>query len=85
MSILDISKTLMYDFHYNAMKKTYPEPSNIELLYTDTDSLTYTILTYEFYSDMRKKIIYFDTSDYPPGHKCFTLRTRKSLVSSKTN
>lgn len=54
----------MYDFHYNAMKKTYPKPSNIELLYTDTDSLTYTILTYEFYSDMRKKIIYFDTSDY---------------------
>lgn len=33
-SILDISKTLMYDFHYGSMKKYYG--SNIELLYMDT-------------------------------------------------
>lgn len=36
-SVLDISKTLMYHFHYNTMKKYYN--SNIELLYMDTGIL----------------------------------------------
>lgn len=34
LSVLDISKTLMYDFHYNTMKMHYDD--NIELLYMDT-------------------------------------------------
>lgn len=33
-SILDISKTLIFDFHYNSMIKSYG--SNIQLMYTDT-------------------------------------------------
>lgn len=38
-TILDLSKLVMYDFHYNFMKKLYED--NIKLLFTDTDSLMY--------------------------------------------
>ena len=61
--VLDISKTLMYDFHYNYMSKLYK--NKCKLNYSDTDSLLYDLKCDEFYEDMKKNIIYFDTSDYP--------------------
>ena len=42
---LDLSKWMMYDFHYNFIKKNF----NAELLFTDTDSLTYEILSENAY------------------------------------
>jgi hypothetical protein len=60
-SILDISKTLMYDFHYKFIKTKYG--SNAKLLFTDTDSLCYEIKTKDIYKDMFQNREYFDLSD----------------------
>ena len=63
MSILDISKTLMFDFHYNFIKKKYGPKA--KLLMTDTDSLMYEIHTEDFSEDIREDIKEkFDTSNF---------------------
>ena len=67
MSILDISKTLMYEFHYGYMKPKYGE--RIKLLFTDTDSFMYLIETEDFYEDILQNIHeWFDTSNYSKDH-----------------
>ncbi|XP_048478608.1 uncharacterized protein LOC119690408 isoform X2 [Plutella xylostella] len=61
--ILDISKTLMYKFHYSYMKNKFND--RLKLMYTDTDSLIYHIQTENLYSDIKSNLKdYFDTSDY---------------------
>ena len=50
MSILDVSKTLIFGFHYDYMKPKYHEKA--KLLFTDTDSLCYEIQTDDFFQDI---------------------------------
>ena len=66
MCILDLSKTLMYDFHYNYIKSKYGDKAN--LLFTDTESLMHEINTDDFYADIADDVeSKFYTSEYPTG------------------
>ncbi|XP_020297152.1 uncharacterized protein LOC109861765 [Pseudomyrmex gracilis] len=62
MYILDISKTCLYEFHYDYMTPLYGY--DCKILYTDTDSLIYHIKCEDVYDDMKRDIARFDTSDY---------------------
>ena len=80
-SILDLSKTLMYDFHYNHIKKTYG--SLAQLLFTDTDSLCYCIETDDIYADMLQHKHLFDTSEYDTKHPLYNIENKKILGKMK--
>ena len=65
MAILDISKTLIYDFHYGYILPKYGKMQS-KLLFTDTDSLCYEIETEDFYEDISGDVERgFDTSNFP--------------------
>jgi hypothetical protein len=70
MSILDISKVLMYDYHYNVMMKHYG-PNKCRLLFTDTDSLAYCVETDTIYDDMMSYKDHLDTSEYNKDSKLY--------------
>ena len=62
-AILDLSKTVMYEFHYDYVKPKYG--NNLKLCYMDTDSLVYHIKTEDFYEDIAEDVKEkFDTSAY---------------------
>ena len=67
MCILDLSKTLMFEFHYDYIKNKYSDRA--KLLTTDTDSLIYEIKTDDFYNDIAKDVeSKFDTSEFNKDH-----------------
>ena len=63
LSILEISKILMYEFWYDYMKPKYD--NNVKLCYMDTDSFIMNIKTNDFYEDIANDVENrFDTSNY---------------------
>ena len=63
MSILDISKTFMYEFWYDYSKPKYRDRA--KLCYMDTDSFVIHIITEDFYKGIASDVErWFDTSNY---------------------
>ena len=81
MCILDLSKTLMYDFHYNYIKKNYEDKA--KLLFTDTDSLTYEIEAEDVYQDFWNDKDKFDNSDYPESSPYYYNANKKVIGKFK--
>ena len=68
MSILDISKILMYEFWYNYIIPKYGDRA--KLCYTDTDSFIINIITEDFFQDISNDVEkWFDTSNYDKNDK----------------
>ena len=67
-AILDISKTLMYEFRYDFIKPIYEDKAR--LCYMDTDSFVINIKTEDFYKDIASDVEkWFDTSNYDKNDK----------------
>ena len=68
MSILDISRTLMYEFWYDYIKWKYG--NRAKLCYTDTDSFIIHIWTEDLFEDIANDVKKrFDTSNYDKNDK----------------
>lgn len=81
MAILDLSKTLMYDFHYNLVKKQDIES---KLLFTDTDSLCYHI-NGKIEKAIKKDSHLFDFSNYGKDHPLCNPANKKLIGQFKPN
>ena len=79
MSILDIGKTLMYEFWYEYIKPKYQDKA--KLCYTDTDSFIIHIKTEDFYKDIANDVEkQFDTSNYDENYKRLFPRGKNKKV-----
>ncbi len=76
-AILELSKEIMYHFHYNIIRKRFP--STARLLFTDTDSLCYSIQCDDFYKTMLLEKDWYDTSNYDPSSSLFS-RTNEKVI-----
>ena len=68
MSILDISKTIMYKFWYDYFKPKYRDKA--KLCHTDTDNFIIHIITEDFFEDIDGVVKkWFDTSNFDENNK----------------
>ena len=79
MCILELSKVLMYEFHYDYIKNKYS--NNSRLLFTDTDSLMYEIKTTDVHEDFGYNKEMFDFSNYSTKSKYYD--NSNKLVAGK--
>ena len=89
-SVLDLSKLLMYEFHYEKMRKWF---DNVEVCLTDTDSFLYQITlppavsttaeNCDLYKILEKYKDEFDFSDYPHTHFLHNTENKKVIGKFK--
>ena len=76
LSVLDLSKLLMYEFHYKYSKSKFHAN-------TDTDSLVCEVKTEDVYEDFYQDKKFFDFSDYPLDSKFFDPVNKKVIGKMK--
>ena len=76
-SVLELSKKLMYEYHYFVFKKYFK--NSINLCYTDTDSLIYELKTQNITKDFSKFEEFFDFSNYDKSHKFYSEKNKKKI------
>ena len=81
MVILDLAKRLMYNFYYNTLKAKYG--GRVNLLFTDTDSLSISINTDDVYEDMQELQNDLNCTDYPTDHPLHSVKNKKALGKFK--
>lgn len=81
-AVLELSKQHMYQFHYDVMLPMY-SPETLRLLYMDTDSFIYLIFTENLSRDMLNNLDWYDTSNFPKNHICFSTKNEKELGTFK--
>ena len=79
--ILELSKLLVYKFHYDYVLKTF----DAKILFTDTDSLVYDINGRNVYEQCFKSRELFDFSGYPKDSAYYDISNKKCYVKSKMN
>jgi hypothetical protein len=77
-NILDDSKHLMYNFHYNFMLKQVKR-ENIDLLFTDTDSLCYVVRHQDIFQIIKDNEDLFDLSNYPKDSAMYNPKNNKVI------
>ena len=75
LTVLELSKWLMYDFHYNFIKKHF----DAEFLFTGTDNLTYEIKSEDLSEEFFNHKHLFDFGNYPKDLKFFD-ETNKNII-----
>ena len=78
LSILDVSKILMYEFWYDYMKPKYG--NRVKLCYIDTDNFIRSIKTNDFYKDISNDVDKrFDISNYECNRPLHTGKNKKVI------
>ena len=78
LTVLDLSKTCVYRFHYDVMKRKLGD--NCKMLYTDTDSFIYEIQNHNVYDLIKENIDEFDTSDYDSNNPFGIPQANKKIL-----
>ena len=85
--VLELSKVLMYDFHYSHNQGQYGNNKARLLFFTDTGNLCCNIQTDDLYDDMARNLQHYDTSAYPKTHPLYSPVNAKAIgkFKDKTN
>ncbi|XP_015794009.1 uncharacterized protein LOC107370543 [Tetranychus urticae] len=76
-TVLELAKLKMFEIHYDTFKQHYRD--NINMIYTDTDSLIYAIKTQDIVSDLRYFSSIMDFSNYPKEHPLYSNVNNKKI------